>query len=204
MKSIFRGLAFAAVVAMAPLVQAAGIVVNVDGFANASSDGSTKPSVDILLNAGIYELSFIDGLVVDDALFTAFSRFSGQTNCNASGASCSTGWENSVRYMIDGNTFLFGDGNASGGVGPISGGGYFQTADDSFANSGQYTDTFTIAADNTTVSFFLFDGNTQLGDNRGGVSLDVAAVPLPAAAWLFASALLGLGAVKRRKASKNV
>ncbi len=28
---------------------------------------------------------------------------------------------------------------------------------------------------------------------------DVAAIPLPAAAWLFGSALLGLGAVKRRK-----
>jgi hypothetical protein len=32
------------------------------------------------------------------------------------------------------------------------------------------------------------------------ITADVSAVPVPAAAWLFGSALLGLGAVKRRKA----
>jgi hypothetical protein len=32
------------------------------------------------------------------------------------------------------------------------------------------------------------------------ITADIAAVPVPAAAWLFGSALLGLGAVKRRKA----
>jgi hypothetical protein len=42
-------------------------------------------------------------------------------------------------------------------------------------------------------------GNTADGDILFS-SYGVSAVPLPAAAWLFGSALLGLGAVKRRKA----
>jgi hypothetical protein len=36
--------------------------------------------------------------------------------------------------------------------------------------------------------------------DNASMIVDVAAVPVPAAAWLFGSALLGLGAVKRRKA----
>lgn len=42
----------------------------------------------------------------------------------------------------------------------------------------------------------------QNGQAIGAVAMDVQveAVPIPAAAWLFGSALLGLGAIKRRKA----
>jgi len=64
-------------------------------------------------------------------------------------------------------------------------------------------------APNTAGSAWTF--NYGYGDQRGGAKEtplhawavhdgDVVAVPIPAAAWLFSSALLGLGALKRRKA----
>lgn len=51
-------------------------------------------------------------------------------------------------------------------------------------------------------SFFVSEGNGW-NNNYGltySVQFDVGAVPVPAAAWLFGSALLGLAAVKRKKA----
>jgi hypothetical protein len=186
MKKILYKFALAATIVLAPVVQAA--TVNVNGMTQASLDGSVGE--DVFLVAGTYQVSFIEDT------YTAFSRFSGSTGCT-NGAGCSRGWENSVRYIIAPNTFNFGDGNASGGIGPISGGGYFETAAGSFAHSAGYTQNFTLATD-ATVRFFLYDD--ILTDNRDGVSLSVAAVPLPAAAWLFGSALLGLGVIKRRKA----
>lgn len=185
-KKTVSGLAFAATLVLAPMVQAD--IVNVNGITNASLDGSS--GVDLSLAAGTYQLSF-----VEDA-FIAFSRFSSSSGCTA-GENCARGWENSVRYIIDPDTFTFGDGNASGGIGPIAGGGYFETAALSFTNSAAYTQTFTLASA-ATVRFFLYDDN--LSDNRGGVSVDVASVPLPAAAWLFGSALFGL--VARKKFAK--
>lgn len=165
--------------------------VNVDGVSNASLDGSN--SVDITLDTGIYSLAFIEDQ------YTAFSRFSGESGCT-NGQDCTRGWENSVRYTIGTDTFQFGDGSASGGIGPIDpGDGYFESDVASFANSSIYSDTFTINGDGTVVSFFIYDD--ILTDNRGGVSLAVTQVPLPAAAWLFGSALIGLGWVRRRAVS---
>ena len=58
---------------------------------------------------------------------------------------------------------------------------------------------------------YTFPGTIFLGDNTSSAMANVnlsrvalvspSEVPLPAAAWLFGSALLGLGVVKRRKAS---
>jgi hypothetical protein len=46
----------------------------------------------------------------------------------------------------------------------------------------------------------LFSSNEFLDSSWNyTVSLEVTAVPIPAAAWLFGSALLGLGVVKRKK-----
>ena len=42
--------------------------------------------------------------------------------------------------------------------------------------------------------------NIQKNDHVSLASNRVAAVPLPASAWLFGSALLGLGVIKRKKA----
>ena len=189
MKQKLYGFALAVTFVLAPVVQAA--VVNVNGTSNASLDGAN--AVDVLLGAGTYQLSFVQGN------YTAFTRFSAPVDCDSGGKNCRQGWENSVRYIIGTDTFLFGDGAATGGYGPLNpGDGYYIDAATSFANAAGYIGGFTLnAAQN--VKFFLYDD--ILGDNQGGVSLLVAAVPLPAAAWLFGSALIGLVAVSRRKAA---
>lgn len=60
-----------------------------------------------------------------------------------------------------------------------------------------------IATDTLTTISFVESVNLGIGNNDpiiDNVIFDMAPVPIPAAAWLFGSALLGLGVVKRRKA----
>ncbi len=55
----------------------------------------------------------------------------------------------------------------------------------------------------TSTTFDFDDNQDSIFQSTQGVFMvvsEVTAVPVPAAAWLFGSALLGLGAVKRRKA----
>lgn len=173
----------------------AATIVDLDGRSNASTDGSN--SVMLALAAGTYNLSFVE------SLFTAFNRFGQASGCNASGASCTRGFENSARFVINGVTNFFGDGNASGGIGPQATGGYYSTSAQSFDSSGVYKTSFTLASP-SSVSFYLFDDN--LSDNTGGVSLAVAAVPEPAT-WLmmlFGFGMIGFGmrSAKRRSDEK--
>lgn len=164
----------------ASAVQAA-TVVNLDGKANASLNGANALTLDF--DAGVYNVNFVQGA------FTAFNRFGSSNGCDALGAKCVRGFENSARFVVNGVTHLFGDGAASGGMGPQATGGYYSTAAQSFAASSAFSTTFALAAPGT-VSFYLFDDN--LGDNTGGVSLAVAAVPEPST-WMLM--LLGFGAV---------
>ena len=166
----------------------AATVVNLNGVTNASLNGAN--AVTLNLDAGVYNLSFVQGA------FTAFTRFSGVSGCNGLGAKCITGFENSARYVVNGTTFLFGDGAASGGMGPQATGGYYATAAQSFSASSAFGTSFSLAAPGS-VSFYLFDDN--LGDNSGGVSLAVAAVPEPAT-WMFMLlGMAGIGFTMRRK-----
>ncbi|HDY85329.1 MAG TPA: hypothetical protein ENH74_06580, partial [Methylophaga sp.] len=59
--------------------------------------------------------------------------------------------------------------------------------------------TFTLLSD-ATVKLFINDSNFK--DNVGGMSLNVSAVPVPAAALLFAPALLGFMGLRRK--AKNI
>jgi hypothetical protein len=61
------------------------------------------------------------------------------------------------------------------------------------------TSTSFLATGTSTDISFLFETNTATGSWEIDDVSVVSAVPLPAAAWLFGSALLGLGVVKRRK-----
>ena len=172
----------AAAATMAAVPASAATVINLDGIANASTDGSKAVSVN--LAPGTYKLTFVQ------ALFTAFNRFSTSTGCDSAGQNCRTGFENSVRYSVDGQTFGFGDGSANGGIGPISpGDGYYVDAATSFANTAGTSATFQVTGNNPT-SFYIFDDN--LGDNSGGISLSIAGVPEPAT-WAFL--LVGFGAI---------
>lgn len=171
----------------------AATTVDVSGSTNSSLDGSNGVSVE--LGAGTYVLTFIQ------QQFTAFNRWSSSDGCNASGASCSQGFENSVNYIIGGVTYNFGDGQ--GGYGPLPSGGYFDTAANSLTHSSTYTTQFTLA-DAGSVKFFIYDD--YIGDNQGGVSLSIsplaAAVPEPAtwAMMILGFGLVG-GALRRRRST---
>lgn len=173
----------------------AATIVNLNGVTNASLNGSNGVTVN--LDAGTYNLSFIQDT------YTAFTRFTSPTGCDGAGKNCVQGWENSARYIIGPNTFLFGDGAGSGGLGPLGvGDGYYSTAAQSFANSGAFTSSFTLGSA-SSVTFFIYDD--FLGDNSGGVSLSVAAVPEPAA-WMMM--IFGFGAIggllRRKRTSASV
>ena len=187
-------LALIAVASAAVLtLPAQAITLNLDGMANASIDGSN--GVGFALAAGKYRFSFVNDQ------YTAFSRFSSATGCDGSGRNCVQGFENSTMVVTNGVTNMFGDGNASGGFGPVSGGGYYETAANSFANSGQYTSIFTFAAP-VTGSAYIFDD--ILSDNRGGVSLNIAAVPEPATWGLMILGFGGMGVAMRRRSANVV
>lgn len=171
----------------------AATIVNLDGMANASLNGAN--AVILNLDAGEYDLNFVQGA------FTAFTRFSGVSGCDALGAKCITGFENSARFVINGTTFLFGDGAASGGLGPQATGGYYSTAAQSFGASSAFNTKFSLAAP-SSVSFYLFDDN--LGDNSGGVSLAVAAVPEPTTWMLMLLGMAGIGFTMRRKEKQTL
>jgi hypothetical protein len=183
-----KAILFAAAAALSVSTAGSAATVNLDGFTNASIDGTH--AVSLALGAGTYQLNF-----TTDA-YTAFSRFSVSQGCDGAGSNCYTGFENSARYVINGSTFLFGDGAASGGLGPVSGGAYYDTAAHSFAASSQYSQRFTLTSA-TNVSFYLFDD--ALGDNRGGVSLSVSSVPEPASWGLLISGFALVGAAVRRR-----
>lgn len=179
MKKVLIAAAAAFVAVAAPATAATN--VNLDGVGNASLDGSN--GVVVNLAQGTYNLTF-----TQDA-YTAFTRFSNVQGCDANGANCFTGFENSARYIIGNTTYLFGDGAGSGGLGPVAGGAYYDSAAKSFAEAGKYVQTFTVGA-GETATFFLYDDN--LGDNSGGVSLALSAVPEPST---WAMLILGMGAI---------
>lgn len=182
MKFALTALSAAALATVAAMPAHAATVINLDGVSNASLNGSN--GVTLNLAAGTYNLSFVTGD------YSAFNRFGVSSGCDGAGQNCTRGWENSARYIIGSSTFLFGDGNGSGGIGPLGvGDGYFSTAAQSFANSGLYNSSFTLNSAGA-VTFFLYDN--IMSDNVGGVSLSVAAVPEPAS-WMMM--ILGIGAI---------
>lgn len=181
--------------ALAFAAPAAAVTVDVNALTNASLNGTN--AVDVALAAGTYKLKFTQGA------FTAATRFSSVTGCDGAGKNCSQGYENSVSYKIGATIYGFGDGASLGGIGPISpGDAYYVDAATSFANSGGYSATFTLNAPQN-VSFFYYDDN--LGDNSGGISLSVTAVPEPATWGML---LVGFGALgfaaRRRRSSMSL
>ncbi|WEN14273.1 PEP-CTERM sorting domain-containing protein [Rhodanobacter sp. AS-Z3] len=187
-------LALAAVTALVFAASAGATVVNLDGHANASTDGSTAKTLS--LGAGTYEVMFTQDQ------YMAFSRWNSNMSCAGDGTHCSQGWENSAVFTAGAQTFYFGDSDGNGGYGPNADGSYYDSAARSFAHAGIYSQLFTLGTAGN-VSFYIFDDN--LSDNRGGISLSVTKVDVPEPAGL-PFLLAGIGAIgllayKRRKSA---
>ena len=106
-----------------------------------------------------------------------------------------------LALQFDYSAHMFGNENAlldvDGSVSTVSGGARGTATDDSdapFIEMG--------SALGSVVSFTANEKNTDPIDAADyriiGVQVEVAAVPVPAAAWLFGSALLGLGCIRRK------
>ena len=166
---------------------ARAVVVNINSKVNgAKSDGF--PSVNVFLSAGTYNVTPIS---LPPPGFTAWNAWNDGTTsgCDANGVCSNTGWLN--LYMLS--------DNGSGDVPEITiwDGLKYQTAALAFAHALSFQFTLTTAQ---TISFYISDNN--LIDNVGGISLDVSAVPLPAALPLFATGLGALGLLGWRRKRK--
>ena len=160
-------------VIMAPITASAAVV-------DLNSTSNLNP-VELNLTAGTYNVNPFAGT------FTSWNAWGPTTGCDNAGANCTKGWINN--YSIDTSetaAFLISDG------------GRYSTPELALLNS--LSTTFTLLSD-ATVKFFINDSNYN--DNTGGMSLNVSAVPIPAAAFLFAPALLGFMGL-RRKAKNTV
>ncbi|WP_239018056.1 PEPxxWA-CTERM sorting domain-containing protein [Sphingomonas flavalba] len=182
--------------AMSATVAPAATIVNLDGIADASLNGSAGETIN--LAAGTYQVTFTQ------AQFTAFSRWNSNVGCDGAGENCRQGWELSASYAIDGAITHFGDAGGTGNYGPTAtpDNAFYSSAAAAFAaGATTYSSLFTLAAPGD-VTFFIYDDN--VGDNRGGISLAVTAVPEPAA-WAMMIAGFGLiGGVARRRSRAAV
>ena len=133
------------------------------------------------LTAGTYNVSPFAGT------YTAWNAWNNTEGCT-NGDDCSVGWINNYSIMTPTETInIFTSSTYK-----------YQTQQ--LALLSALSTTFTLSSD-SAVKFFISDSN--YGDNAGGMSLNVSPVPIPAAALLFAPALLGFMGL-RRKAKNSV
>jgi hypothetical protein len=156
-------------------------IVNLDARLN-----GTGNTVDLSLTAGTYSITPI-GTANGGDYNAWYAWTNGVTGCDSNGENCSRGWIHSYGY----------ESSEIGTVNVGSNGTDNRYATDLLALDHSLGSLFTLTSD-AVVSFFIRD--YPLTDNAGGISLDVTAVPLPAAAWLFGSALLGFVGLSRRRA----
>jgi len=158
----------------------------------------------VTLNAGTYNLS------PTQEMFQSWSRWNRSSNCDSDGANCAKGFEYSFAFFTP-ETITGGNGK----VGKVDtdsfnstmvnmvnqsnfdSANFFRTAELGFqAVKGMTLASFTLNS-NQQVGFFIFDDKSS--DNRGGVDINIAAVPLPAGLPLLLAGLGGLAFFRRRK-----
>lgn len=160
-------------------------IVDIDAVANCPLGNALQ----LPLTAGAYNVTQID--TNGGGAFTAWNAWGFVGGCDPQGANCTNGWLTSYRIV---SADVPDDGY---------GGGIYETAELAFLNEAENA-SFVLPTDQT-VSFYIGDSNC--GDNLGGVSLEIAPgqVPtMPAGGMaLLAMLLLALGSwlVSRRRST---
>ena len=156
------------------MAHAAMMVVDV----NSEAGDPNGNSVTVTLDAGSYELSFIDGL------YDAWNAWDNVTDCDSNGENCSRGWITNLDVLAEGTIYKIGRH------------GKFATPEQALAAASSFTLVLTAMTD---VTFFINDHH--LPDNVGGVSLKIAstAVPVPAAGLAFVTGAAAFAGASRRK-----
>lgn len=164
------------------LVAALFLLASTANAATVNLNAVTGNEVTLDLTAGTYEVTPIDE---PNVAWNAWSTDGDVSGCDANGENCSQGFLHQYSISIAGVSTL------------VANGGRYATAQLAFDNASSFV--FSIAS-NQLVSFRIRDSHYL--DNLGGVSLRVNAVPLPAAAWLFLSAIGGMAGLKRFKRAR--
>jgi len=168
-------------------------IVNLSATEDPTKDpGPEFTSVMLSFGPGAYAVAPVDPST-PHALHTAAKRFDEIAGCNAAGLLCTSGWEHTYYVRIgDGAPVKYGFGE--GQPPDPQGTAYHATAALAFANG--VTSTFTLGEE-TLVTFSWLDDTW--GDNTGGISLSVTAIPEPSSAVLVLASLLMLGSIARRR-----
>ncbi|HEC58049.1 hypothetical protein LCGC14_0867420 [marine sediment metagenome] len=139
----------------------------------------------LALQAGTYSFKVTSGA------WNAWSP-AGAANCTIAG--CTQGWVTQFNYLIEGG--VFSKANEIRTIDSTT--GIYATAAEATL-AAQSVQTIITLTDTTNVSFTILDAPTS--DNIGNLEIDisaVSAVPIPAAAFLFAPALLGFMGLRRK------
>ena len=150
----------------------AAIIDVIDLNAKDSSNGE-----ELWLEKGTYEISFLQGT------YTAWNAWGRTSGCADDGTNCTNGWLTNFNVISD-----------ELGTLKLGRNGKYGSAELAWENA--VTETFTLSVAQS-VKFFI--GDHPYTDNKGGVSLQVASVPVPAAGLIFATALLGYRSLRSRR-----
>ena len=198
-----------------------GSAVN-DGPVSASATFATSTnSIQITINDLLANPTSV-GQLVSDISFRADGLTTGAGGANVpsgsyvsvgsggstSGGACCANWELTNTNGIYHLTALAGGaytGPAYLIIGPADGNGVYSDANGSIARNRPHNPfiaesaLFTLGVIGATASTVISDVVFSFGTQAGVDVPAVTAVPIPAAAWLFGSGLLGLGAMAKRR-----
>lgn len=190
LNGLLKGASITALFLVAGYTNAATVELDATNFNNA---------VELDLAAGTYEVTPINDPF---SAWNAWSTTGAVSGCDGNGENCSQGFLHQYAVTIGNNTtWINTSGSYSTDTEAFNLGGRYSTAEAAFNNAGSFV--FSIAQQQL-VSFAITDRNvSSFSDNSGGVTLSVNAVPLPAAAWLFLSAIGGMAGFKRLRRTSN-
>lgn len=187
--NVVRGAFIATLLAASGYASAATVNLGDTFLINAGRDtiNGIQPGNEVSLELGVGTYR-VDHVQEEPFAWNAWGRTRG-----CSDGVCTQGWLN--EYLIS----VVGDSTVIGGSFKVRDGVRYDSPEAAFAAANPYT--FSILSGVATVTFKIDDN--PLTDNRGGLTLSVSEVPLPAAAWLFLSALGGMAGIKRMKRSRS-
>ncbi|WP_340108474.1 VPLPA-CTERM sorting domain-containing protein [Pikeienuella sp. HZG-20] len=223
-KTLSISLAVALLALLAPLSgTAATVTINLDSVVGGNSGMLHKDSAGSFyldandINAGTNSIAYHTfgpgtyNIMPTKDLFLAWSRWSSASGCDASsGTLCNRGFEHSFAFFMPETAEPVGEVNKTN-VAPTDNTKtnlvnyalpftpfFYEDPEGAFASvEGMVMASFTLGSEQD-VGFYIHDN--IIGDNRGGVSIDVSAVPLPASLPLLLAGISGFAFIRRKKA----